>query len=177
MQHRQLDSTMTARFALRCLSLVTLLALVQPIFSEIAMAQAVAPQWYKDAASNCSFIAPTSLGSGTIHWIGACTDGKAVGAGMLRRRDGGRAGAAFYGEMEAGVPKLGVVDGAAGYRVGHYVGGDIGEANLQLQSRLDGFNAAIRAARAVSAHYAEIKNGASAEYYEDIAKTLEAQME
>lgn len=176
MQQRRLNAMFMSRAAVY-IAVGAALAFLQPVVSEIAMAQTAPLHWLKDPASNCSFVAPASLGAGTIYWTGACPDGKAAGAGMLRRRDGGHAGAAFYGEMEAGVPKRGVVDDAAGYRAGRFVGGDIGEKELEFQSRLDAFDAAVRAARAVSAHYAQAKNGPSAEYYEDIAKTLEAQIE
>jgi hypothetical protein len=134
-------------------------------------------RWSQDPASKCSFVAPSSLTAGPTYWTGDCADGKASGIGMLRRRDGSQSGYAFYGEMREGVPTLGVVDLDGGYKVGKFVGGDIGEENLEWQSRLDAFNLAVRAARAVSTHYAAEKNSASARHYESVAKTLEMQIE
>ncbi|QEI09030.1 hypothetical protein FXN63_00055 [Pigmentiphaga aceris] len=133
--------------------------------------------WSKDAAGKCSFVAPASLTDAPKQWIGSCQGGKANGIGMLRARMGDQAGPAFYGEMREGVPVKGVVDLDGGYRVGLFSGREIGEGDLQWQDRLDSFNLAVRAATMVSQHYAGQKNTASANYYRDVAKQLEAQVE
>lgn len=96
---------------------------------------------------------------------------------MLRRRDGDRAGPAFYGEMQAGVPIIGVIDNE-GYRVGRFKDGDIGsDAELDPQVRLDAFRAAAKAAREVSGLYAKQGNATSSRYYETIAQQLDGQIE
>ncbi len=155
--------------------LPTTLMLATLALPDKVLAQMAPLPWRNDPVSNCSFVAPASLGTGTIYWTGACPDGKASGAGMLRRRDNGRTGGAFYGEMQAGVPRLGVVDYASGYRVGRFVNGDIEKRQPDTPARLEAFQAALRGARTVSAHFASVKNGSSADYYEGIAKLLEAQ--
>lgn len=97
---------------------------------------------------------------------------------MLRRRDGGRAGAAFLGKMKNGLPEIGVVDLGDGYRAGTFSDGDIGgEAELEPQVRIDAFRIAADAARQVSAGYAAEKNEASAQLYHAMVETLEAQIE
>ena len=62
--------------------------------------------WSKDPTTRCEFVSPISLTAGPTYWVGACPGNKASGLGMLRRRDGDRAGAAFYGEMKNGVPVI-----------------------------------------------------------------------
>ncbi|WP_246704199.1 hypothetical protein [Rhizobium sp. P38BS-XIX] len=155
---------------------VTALIVLLPLTAEV-LAEDTTLQWLRDPASKCRFVAPASLTPGPTYWTGDCPDGKASGLGMLRRRDGNRSGFAFYGEMRDGVPTLGVIDLDGGYKVGKFTGGDIGEDDLEWQPRLDAFNSAVNAARAVSKHYAAEKNSASAHHYESVAKTLEMQIE
>ncbi|MBB4293219.1 hypothetical protein GGE16_005304 [Rhizobium leguminosarum] len=133
-------------------------------------------QWTQDPGSHCTFVAPVSLTSGPTFWIGACVDGKASGEGMLRRRDGDKAGAAFFGRMKDGVPEIGVVDLSEGYRAGSFSDGDIGgQTESDPQNRIDAFRIAAEAARLVGAKYAAEKNAGSARLYEELAKTLELQ--
>ncbi|PDS76268.1 hypothetical protein [Rhizobium sp. L43] len=133
-------------------------------------------QWAQDPGSHCKFVAPVSLTSGPTFWIGACVDGKASGEGMLRRRDGDKVGAAFFGRMKDGVPEIGVVDLTEGYRAGSFSDGDIGsQTESDPQDRINAFRIAAEAARLVGAKYAAEKNAASARHYEELAKTLEQQ--
>ncbi len=133
--------------------------------------------WSKDPASHCAFVAPKSLTSGPTYWVGACPGNKASGLGMLRRRDGERAGPAFYGEMKAGVPVIGAIDDN-GYRVGRFKDGDIGEVgDLDAQLKIDAFNVAAKAAQTVSDQYARQGNAASAKLYRTIVQQLELQIE
>ncbi|MEF0943438.1 hypothetical protein [Rhizobium sp. BR 362] len=134
--------------------------------------------WLQDPNSHCKFVAPASLTAGPTFWTGACTDGKASGSGMLRRRDGNRAGAAFFGQMKDGIPQIGVVDLGDGYRAGTFDQDDIGgQAVSEPQVRIDAFRAAIEAARFVSAKYKAENNRGSAQLYETLAKTFEAQLD
>ncbi|MBB4238497.1 hypothetical protein GGD57_005109 [Rhizobium esperanzae] len=95
---------------------------------------------------------------------------------MLRRRDGDKAGAAFFGRMKDGVPEIGVVDLTEGFRAGSFSDGDIGaQAETEPQDRINAFRIAAEAARLVSARYAAEKNAGSARHYEEFAKTLEQQ--
>ncbi|MGY5776473.1 hypothetical protein [Rhizobium sp. LEGMi135b] len=143
-----------------------------------ALAGSADPVWSQDPVSHCKFVAPASLTNGPAFWTGACLDGKASGAGMLRRRDGNRVGPAFFGRMKNGLPEIGVVDLGDGYRAGTFSDNDIGgRAELEPQVRIDAFRIAAEAARNVSAKYAAEKNSASAQHYDGIAKTLELQIE
>ncbi|MBB3523737.1 hypothetical protein FHX03_003087 [Rhizobium sp. BK456] len=90
--------------------------------------------------------------------------------------DGERAGPAFFGRMKEGVPEIGVVDLADGFRAGSFSGDDIGgQAESDPQDRINAFRIAAEAARQVSAQYVAEKNPGSARHYEELAKTLELQ--
>jgi hypothetical protein len=132
--------------------------------------------WSQDPGTHCKFVAPASLTSGPTFWIGSCIDGKASGEGMLRRRDGGQAGPAFFGRLKKGIPEIGVIDLAEGYRAGSFRDGDIGGgAEPDPQNRIDAFRMAAGAARSISVKYAAENNAGSAHLYEELAKTLELQ--
>lgn len=133
--------------------------------------------WAQDPTSKCRFVAPRSLTAGPTYWTGACPGGKASGLGMLRRRDGGTAGAAFYGELRNGVPVIGAINVDGGYVVGKFVGGDLVQGDLEPQVRIDSFTVAAKAARAVSARFTAQKNAGSARYYAQIARQLDQQVE
>lgn len=133
--------------------------------------------WSTDPVSRCEFVVPLSMGSGPAYWTGECTAKKASGFGMLRRRDGERVGPAFFGQMRAGLPVVGVIDDE-GYRVGKFKDGDIGnDAELEPQLRIDAFRAAAKAAREVGARFAKQGNSASARHYQSVAQQLERQIE
>ncbi len=143
------------------------------------LAQAASEQlWLEDPGSHCKFVAPASLSSGPTFWVGDCPDGKASGTGMLRRRDGDRVGVAFLGKMKNGIPEIGVVDLGDGYRAGKFESGDIGgQSDLDPQIRIDSFRVAAEAARLVSVKYKTEHKDASVQFYQTLAKTLEAQLE
>jgi hypothetical protein len=133
--------------------------------------------WSQDPASKCRFVAPRSLTARPTYWTGACPGGKATGLGMLRRRDAGRTGAAFYGEVRNGVPVIGAISVDGGYVVGKFVGGDLVQGDLEPQVRIDSFIAAAKGARAVSARFKAQKNAASARFYAQVARQLDEQVE
>ncbi|RUM22328.1 hypothetical protein EFQ99_24970 [Rhizobium vallis] len=160
---------------MRRLPVIVPIALTATLCSH-GIAAAAGLQWSQDPGSHCKFVAPSSLTSGPTFWIGACVDGKASGEGMLRRRDGDMAGAAFFGRMKDGVPEIGVVDLGEGYKAGSFSDGDIGgQAESDPQDRIDAFRITAEAARLVGAKYAAEKNAGSARHYEELAKTLEQQ--
>ena len=132
--------------------------------------------WSQDPTTKCRFVAPRSLPAGPTYWTGDCQGGKANGLGMLRRRDGGQAGAAFYGEMRNGVPVIGAIDDQ-GYVVGKFVDGDLVQGDLEPQVRIDSFLVAAKAARAVSTRFHMENNAGSAQLYSKIAEQLETQIE
>ncbi|ABC94316.1 hypothetical conserved protein (plasmid) [Rhizobium etli CFN 42] len=158
------------------LPLIAPFVLATILYSRHASAAPEDGQWSQDPGSHCSFVAPASLTAGPTFWIGACVDGKASGEGMLRRRDGDKAGPAFFGRMKDGIPEIGIIDLADGYRAGSFSDGDIGgQADPDPQDRIDAFRIAAKAARLARAKYAAEKNAGSARHYEELAQTLEQQ--
>ncbi len=133
--------------------------------------------WSQDPASKCRFVAPKSLTAGPTNWIGDCPGGKASGLGALVRRDGGKAVASFYGELRDGVPVIGAINVDGGYVVGKFTGDDLVQGDLEPQVRIDSFNVAAKAARAVSARFQAQKNAASARFYAQVAEQLDQQNE
>jgi hypothetical protein len=96
---------------------------------------------------------------------------------MLRRRNADAAGAAFYGEMRDGVPVIGAISVDGGYVVGKFSEGDLLQRDDEPQVRIDSFNVAAKAARAVSARFQAAKNSRSAQYYAQVAQQLDQQIE
>ena len=101
---------------------------------------------------------------------------------MLRDRSAQGAGLPFFGELRDGVPVLGVILGDGGYQSGTFFQGDIGGTppeweTREWQLRHDSLEVAVRAAQAVSAHYAREGNTASAQHYSDVARTLDSQLD
>lgn len=83
---------------------------------------------------------------------------------------------ASFGRIKDGIPEVGVIDLADGYRAGRFSHGDIiGQADPHPQDRIDACRIAAEAARLVSAEYATEKNAGSARHYGELAKTLEQQ--
>lgn len=132
--------------------------------------------WSQDPTTKCRFVPPRSLPAGPTYWTGDCPGGKANGLGMLRRRDGAQAGAAFYGEMRDGVPVIGAIDNE-GYVVGKFVDGDLVQDDLEPQVAIDSFLVAAKAARAVSTRFHQQNNAGSARLYSNVAEQLETQIE
>jgi len=138
------------------------------------------PVWSADPATGCRFELPRTLAGGNVFWMGDCPRGRASGLGMLRRRDGNTAGAAFFGELKSGVPTIGVIQVEGGYEVGRYRDGDLTSARsreLDFPERLDAFRTAAQAARAVAAKFVVIGNERSAAFYANIARQLDEQEE
>jgi hypothetical protein len=144
-----------------------------------AVEPATALKWSTDPSTQCKFVAPESLGEGAKFWTGPCSTVTrvATGVGMIAARNGSKAGPAFFGEVRAGVPIIGVVDDGNGYRAGLFDGNEIGAAKEAERVDVDdSFEVAARAAKMVSAQYAKEKNAASAKHYQAVAKQLDSQL-
>ncbi|WP_191577310.1 MULTISPECIES: hypothetical protein [Achromobacter] len=137
-------------------------------------------KWSTDPSTQCRFVAPESLGDGPKYWTGFCSSvtGVATGVGTIVARTANQAGPAFYGELRAGVPIIGVVSDGAGYRAGLFDGKEIGTSKEAERVDIDdSFKVAERAAKQVSAYYAQQKNTASAKHYQGVAKQFASQLE
>jgi hypothetical protein len=72
---------------------------------------------------------------------------------------------------------FGAINVDGGYVVGKFTEGDLVQGDDQPQVRIDSFNVAATAARAVSARFRAQKNSKSAQYYAQVAQQLDQQVE
>lgn len=136
--------------------------------------------WSTDPTTQCRFVAPESLGNGAKYWTGFCSNltHVATGVGMIVVRKENQAGPAFFGELRAGVPVIGVVSDGDGYRAGLFDGKEIGASKEAERVDVDdSFKVAAQAAGMVSEYYDQQKNTASAKHYRAVAKQLASQLE
>ncbi|OWT73717.1 MULTISPECIES: hypothetical protein [unclassified Achromobacter] len=136
-------------------------------------------KWSEDPTTHCKFVAPESLGDGPKYWTGSCSTitSIATGVGMILARNGNQAGPAFYGEVRAGIPIIGVVDEGNGYRAGLFDGKEVGLKDSERVDIDDSFEVAVVAAKRVSEDYKRQGNTASAKHYLAVAKTLDKQLD
>jgi hypothetical protein len=129
----------------------------------------------KDRTTGCGFRQPPEWQPYTANWTGPCIGGVADGLGVLRVYNQSQAVTAFYGRMREGRMVTGVIDGANGYLAGRF-----DDSALVKSDDRDTFIAAFRDASAAANAAGEVfqsqGNAASAKYYRDKAKQLEAQM-
>lgn len=127
------------------------------------------------AEDACAFVAPAVFSGRVSHWIGGCRRGQAHGRGALRAYVGERVVQIFFGTMEDGQPKLGVIDEFGSFVYGDFVNGKATD-NGEYADMLRAFEEAIAAAREVSAAFHEAGNEASADFYAKRAANLEQQL-
>lgn len=155
------------------------LAFVLASTSVLAAGSDAGLKWSEDPTTHCKFVAPESLGDGPKYWTGPCSNitSLATGVGMIVARTGSQAGPAFYGELRAGRPVIGVVDDGNGYRAGLFDGKEIGTAREAERVDIDdSFQVAVVAAKRVSEDYKRQGNTASAKHYLAVAKKLDEQL-
>jgi hypothetical protein len=149
---------------------VSLLALV------LAFEPALADVVGKDRTTGCGFRQPQEWQPYTANWTGPCIGGMADGLGVLRVYNQSQAIATFYGRMLEGKMAIGAIDTANGYLAGRF-----NDSALAKSDDRDTFIAAFRdasaAANAASEVFQSQGNAASAKYYRDKAKQLDAQMD
>jgi hypothetical protein len=142
----------------------------------LAFGPALADVVGKDRMTGCGFREPPEWQPYTANWTGPCVGGVADGLGVLRVYDHSQAVAAFYGRMHEGKMVMGVIESANGYLAGRF-----NDSTLAKSDDRDIFIAAFRDASAAADAASEVfksqGNAASARYYRDKAKQLEAQMD
>jgi hypothetical protein len=132
------------------------------------------------AAGSCWFATLERFEGRTLKWEGECADGKANGKGVLRAYP--KAGSPdkavliFFGTLERGEPKLGVIDTPDGFMAGEFVKGklqDSGDPNVTSRA----FKIATEAATFVSERLKAAGNAASATFYAKKAQSLQQQLD
>jgi hypothetical protein len=125
----------------------------------------------------CAFDEPQFFGGLPAKWEGGCEDGKANGRGVLRSLNGKKVAATFYGVMDRGNPKLGVVEDRDGLIIGRFAPGGKPIESDEFKDRLDGVNEAVAAATQINESYERAGNTASAAFYGKKVKMLNKQIE
>jgi len=129
------------------------------------------------AGGACAFDEPQFFGGLRAKWEGGCDDSKANGRGVLRSFNGNKVAATFYGTMERGNPKLGVVEDRDGLIIGRFAPGGKPIDSDEFKDRLDGVNEAVAAATQIKESYERAGNKASAAFYAKKVKMLDKQIE
>ncbi|MDB4990384.1 MAG: hypothetical protein JWN04_5562 [Myxococcaceae bacterium] len=109
-------------------------------------------------------------------WEGGCKNGKAQGKGVLRAYDGARAVQIFFGSLDKGEPRRGVIEDSGNFVYGEFAEGkplDSDDPNVMLAA----FEEGIAAAKQVSKSFERVGNTRSAEFYAEKALVLERQLE
>ena len=152
------------------------LAAAQPTAAAPEEAKASGPA----AAVSCTFSALERFEGRTVKWEGECTGGKADGKGVLRAYP--KAGSAdkavliFFGTLERGDAKLGVIETPDGFMAGEFRQGklqDSEDPNVTIRA----FKVATEAATLVSERLKAAGNAASSTFYAKKAQTLQQQMD
>ena len=133
-----------------------------------------------DGAPDCRFQRPAAWTGGQVSWLGACREGFAQGSGVLLDAVQGEEPERFYGLLEEGRLKLGVLQTGGGYVAGHWDQGapaaELPDDVAQRNTVLDAFRAGAGAATSVSKSFAK-KDAKSSRFYAKQARLLREQMD
>lgn len=154
-------------------SVPVLLAMLVLILASVAPARSQAGD---DSGSGkaCIFRTPKGWEKQPIKWIGGCINSYADGFGALQRLENGEVAEAFYGKMESGSLKLGVIDGGSGYIAGRFKDG-APERSGDRDTETNAYNAASRAASELADFYSREGDKASAQFYKDQSRKFASQ--
>ena len=132
---------------------------------------------WSSAQAACSFTVPSGWVQASARWDGECQGGKAHGQGVLKELLPQQAVQRFFfGVMDKGQVKLGVIDQPDGYMAGRFEDGRVLESS-ERQATITAFKAAASAAQWVANRYRKSGNPPSARFYEAKAKQLAEQMD
>jgi hypothetical protein len=130
--------------------------------------------------SACSFTQLAAFEGRMVKWEGECAEGRARGSGVLRAypTPGSREGGVliFFGMLDHGDPKLGVIETNDGYVAGEFAAGrplPSEDRNVLIRA----FDQAAQAAKLVSQRFEAKGNKDSAAFYAKKAQRLLQQMD
>ena len=118
---------------------------------------------------------------GRVSWLGSCREGLADGSGVIVHEIEGGEPERFYGRVEHGHPRIGVLQTAGGFLAGTWAQGSRAEALAddvaQRNVLIGAFQAAASAATLVSQSFAKKSDAKSSRFYAEQAKLLRNQMD
>lgn len=124
----------------------------------------------------CAFTAPAGWNQATTRWDGACRDGHAEGLGVLKEYQQQKVVRFFFGRLEHGEPKLGVIDQPEGFVAGQFAKGQPVPSE-DRQQMVDAFAAGEKAADEAASRFSKAGKQASAKFYAGKAKSLREQLD
>jgi hypothetical protein len=139
----------------------------------ILLAQAAA---HASTQSACAFTVPAGWNQTTTRWDGACRDGYAEGLGVLKEYQQQRVVRSFFGRLEHGALKLGVIDQPDGFVAGAFANGEL-VPSADRQRAVDAFAEGEKAANEVASRFRKAGNTASAKLYTAKARELRDQLD
>jgi hypothetical protein len=128
---------------------------------------------------DCQFQVISAWEGHQLSWDGPCKDGKAHGQGVLRAYKKEALPQIFYGVLDHGELRKGVIDNADGYIVGEFASGVLKPTDDATVGALtvDAFHLASEIAKAYSVRLKKDGNAASAVFYFKQSQKLLAQMD
>jgi hypothetical protein len=126
--------------------------------------------------SACAFTTPAGWNQTTTRWDGECRDGRADGLGVLKEYKQQKVMRFFFGRLEHGELKLGVIDQAEGFVAAEFAHGKPLPAE-DRQRTLDAFAEAEKAANEAASRFSKAGQQASAKFYATKAKELREQLD
>jgi hypothetical protein len=134
-----------------------------------------------EGVPNCRFERPKAWPAGGVTWLGSCHKGFADGNGILVNVVEGQEPERFYGRVQQGRLRVGVLQTSDGYVAGSWAHGaiaqpsedDIAQRNLIITA----FRAAANASTAVSKSFERKGDSKSSRFYAKQARLLREQMD
>jgi len=126
--------------------------------------------------SACAFTAPAGWNQAATRWDGACREGHAEGRGVLKEYQQQKVVRFFFGRLEHGELKLGVIDQPEGFVAAEFAKGAPLPA-AERQRTVDAFAEAEKAAHEAASRFSNAGKQASAKFYAAKAKELREQLD
>jgi hypothetical protein len=126
--------------------------------------------------SPCAFTAPAGWNQSATRWDGACRDGRAEGLGVLKEYRRQSVVRFFFGRLEHGQVKLGVIDQPEGFVAGEFAKGEL-LPSADRQRAVDAFAEGEKAANEASSRFNKAGKAAPAKLYAAKARELHDQLD
>ena len=124
----------------------------------------------------CVFTAPSGWSQSATRWDGACREGHAEGLGVLKEYQQQKVVRFFFGRLEHGEPKLGVIDQPEGFVAAQFAKGEPLPSD-DRQRMIDAFAEGEKAANEAASRFSKAGKQASAKFYAAKAKSLREQLD
>ena len=134
------------------------------------------PSTQVSTQSACVFSAPAGWNQTTTRWDGACRDGHADGLGVLKDYQQAKVVRFFFGRLEHGELKLGVIDQPQGFIAAEFAKGEAVPSE-DPQRTVSAFAEAEKAANEAASRFSKAGKEASAKFYAAKAKALREQLD